>query len=104
MIQTATETIGNGDKGSVLVKCTDIYLLVSLTCFVFFGFNTARKAAWLTQLECASDREDPQMLPASASQKHRADCGNSDLRLFSSDACFVTYVCSIRVNERVYVF
>ena len=58
MIQTATETIGNGDKGSVLVKCTDIYLLVSLTCFVFFGFNTARKAAWLklTQLECARDR------------------------------------------------
>ena len=30
-----------------------------------------------------------------------------DLRLFSSDAFFLrtfTYVCSIRVNERVYVF
>ena len=31
---------------------------------MFSGFNTARKAAWLklTQLECASDRKDLQML------------------------------------------
>ena len=29
---------------------------------------------------------------------------SSCLRLFSSDAFFFTYVCSIRVNERVYVF
>ena len=32
---------------------------------------------------------------------------NLDLRLFSSDAFFLrtfTYVCSIRVNERIYVF
>ena len=47
MIQTATETIGNGDKRKRIDIC--------FTCLlddIFSGFNTGRKAAWLylTQL------------------------------------------------------
>ena len=62
MIQTATETIGNGDKKKRIeaytqTKRTDICFACELR-EMFSGFNTTRKAAWLklTQLECASDR------------------------------------------------
>ena len=49
MVETATETIGKGDKR----KRTDICVACELDN-MFSGFNTARKAAWLklTQLEC----------------------------------------------------
>ena len=59
MVETATETIGKGDKR----KRTDICVACELDN-MFSGFNTARKAAWLklTPLEYASDRKDSQML------------------------------------------
>ena len=37
------------------------------------GFNTTRKAGWLklTQLQCASDRKDSQMLRSSIRERKR---------------------------------
>ena len=59
MLQTATETIGKGDKR----KRTDICFACALD-EVFSSFNTSRETAWLklTQLQCASDLKDSQML------------------------------------------
>ena len=51
MIQTATETIGNDVKGSVLEAYTQTKRTgICVACVLddmFSGFNTARKAAWL---------------------------------------------------------
>ena len=76
MAQTATETTGNGDKikRTWSVHTNEAYTGICFACEfdgVFSGFNTARKAAWLklTQLECASDRKDSQMLLLSIRDK-----------------------------------
>ena len=40
---------------------------------MFSGFNTARKAAWLTQLEFASDLKDSQMVLHSIRESKNGD-------------------------------
>ena len=65
MIQTATETNGNGDIRKRILQAYTQPKRADI-CFacefddMFSSINTVRKAAWLklTRLECESDRED----------------------------------------------
>ena len=90
-------------KGSVLeaytqTKRTDICFACALDD-MFSDFNTARKAAWLklTQLECASDRKDSQMLLGNIRESKRE--GMKHL-LHHVGMCFIDMEL-IRRNKRV---